>query len=148
VVKQKNTPTLILLARLFATKTFKGFLTRNKEQMSIPTLAEHLAELSAQKGVKPRDAVKAANMYLVYGMEIFSGKRTNPSRDYLIRLAFGLGLDYDECQKLLAVAGKNALYPRVPRDALIIKCLYNKMSLRETEEMLDEMGMATLGGID
>ena len=140
-----NFTTSELLVRIFSTKNIKNFLTRNREHLKLPALSEHLAELCAEKGLKPRDAIKNANMDRVYGAEIFSGKRANPSRNYLIRLALGLGLDYEECQQLLTVAGKSGLYPRVPRDALLISCLHNRLDYQQTEEKLYELGMSALG---
>ncbi|MCL2083736.1 MAG: helix-turn-helix domain-containing protein [Oscillospiraceae bacterium] len=114
--------------------------------MKLPTLGEHLAELCAQKGVRPKDVVKNADMDRFYGAEIFSGKRCNPSREYVLRLALGLGLTYKECQRLLTVAGKNPLYPRVGSDAVIIKCLHSGLCYQEAENLLFEMGLPTLKG--
>ncbi|MCL2080275.1 MAG: helix-turn-helix domain-containing protein [Oscillospiraceae bacterium] len=137
-------PTATLLTRIFSTKNIKSFVFRNKEHLKLPTLAEHLSELCAQKGMKPKDVVKNADMDRFYGAEIFSGKRSNPSREYLIRLALGLGISYKECQRLLTVAGKSPLYPRVEGDAVIIKCLHSGLGYQEAEYLLFEMGLPTL----
>jgi transcriptional regulator with XRE-family HTH domain len=140
--------TSMLLKRVLSTKNIKTFLSRNKSHLNVPPLAEYLAELCVSKGLRPRDVVKNADMDRVYGAEIFSGKRANPSRDYIIRLAFGLGLSYNECQQLLRTARKSELYPRVPRDVLIISSLHGKKSYQQTESLLYENGMTTLGGCE
>jgi transcriptional regulator with XRE-family HTH domain len=145
---KKKVSTSMLLSRILSTKNIKNFLSRNKGHLKVTPLAEYLAELCALKGLRPRDVVKNADIDRVYGAEIFSGKRTNPSRDYIIRLAFGLELDYDECQQLLRTARKSELYPRVPRDALIISSLHNRQSFQQTETMLYENKMTTLGGCE
>ena len=144
--KGGKVPTATLLTRIFSTKNIKNFVKRNQEHLKLPTLAEYLAELCDRKGVKPKDVIKNADMDRFYGAEIFSGKRSNPSREYLLRLALGLSLSYDECQRLLTIAGKNLLYPRVQRDAVIIKCLHSGLKYHETEDLLFEMGLPTLGG--
>ncbi|MCL2020144.1 MAG: hypothetical protein FWG70_10375 [Oscillospiraceae bacterium] len=144
--EQGKVPTATLLTRIFSTKNIKSFVFRNKEHLKLPTLAEHLSELCTQKSVKPSDVIKNADMDRFYGAQIFSGKRTNPSREYLIRLAFGLSLSYKECQRLLTVAGKSLLYPRVESDAVIIKCLHSGLCYHEAENLLFEMGLPTLGG--
>ena len=114
-------------------------------QMKLPTLTEHLEALCESKQIKPRDVIKNTDMDRVYGAKIFNGKRKNPSRDYLIRLAFGLGLNVEECQRLLDIARESRLYPRVPRDAVIINCIHNKKTYHQTEETLFEMDMPLLG---
>ena len=142
---QKKVPTSKLLSKIFSTKNIRNFLTKNREHFYAPSLCEYLAELCAKKKMKPRDAVKNADIDRIYGAEIFSGKRVNPSRDYIIRLALGLRLDYNECQKLLDVARESRLYPRIPRDAVIISCLHDKLTYQQTEEKLYEMDLPILG---
>jgi transcriptional regulator with XRE-family HTH domain len=134
-----------LLAQILKTKSVKSFLVRNEEHLRLPSLAEYLEALCKQKGIKPREVVRNADIDRIYGAKIFAGKRPNPSRDFVLRLAFGLGLDYGECQKLLEVAGKSKLYPRVPRDAVIISCLHNRLNYQQTEESLYDMGISLLG---
>ena len=142
---QERVPTSVLLAKIKATKNIKTFILRYQEQLNQPTLAGILEELCAEKGILPKDVVKDADIDRVYGAKIFAGKRTNPSRDYVLKLAFGLRLDYDECQRLLAVAGTSTLYPRVPRDAVLISCLHNKLTYQQTQERLYDTGMPLLG---
>ena len=141
----KNIPTTELLVKIFSTKKIANFIKRNRAHMKMPSLAGHLTALCAEKNIKPCDAVKNADIDRIYGAEIFSGKRANPSRDYILRLSLGIGLTYKECQRLLTVAGKNELYPRIPRDAVIIKCLHEALSFHETQNMLFDMEMTLLG---
>ena len=142
---QKKTPTEMLLSQIFSTKSIESFIGRNRDILRVPTLSEHLEELCSLKGIRPRDVIKGADIDRFYGAKIFSGKRVNPHRDYIIRLAFGLGLEYEECQKLLVVARESKLYPRIPRDAVIIRCLHEKLTCLETQEKLYEIGMSLLG---
>ena len=50
-----------------------------------------------------------------------------------------LGLSLKETQRLLAVGGCGALYPRVRRDAAVIFALNQKMSLLQAEELLSSL---------
>lgn len=134
-----------LMSRLRSEKSVTNFLSDNQKYLKEPVLAGYLSELCAEKGIRPSKAVENAHIAKTFGKDIFSGKR-NPSRDYVIRLAFGFGLDVDECQKLLRVAKHNGLYPRIPRDAVIINCLQNKRSAAQTDDKLYEKGMTTLEG--
>ena len=62
-----------------------------------------------------------------------------PGRDILLRTALALGLSLKETQRLLAVGGCGALYPRVRRDAAVIFALNQKMSLLQAEELLSSL---------
>ncbi len=144
--KYIKTPTTELLSKITYTKNIKNYIIRNKENFELPTLTEHLKELCDNKEIKPKEVITNADMDRIYGAEIFSGKRQNPSRDYIIRLAFGFGLDYNECQRLLVIAGKSQLYPRVPRDAVIINCLHNSLNFKDTENALYDAELSSLRG--
>ena len=50
-----------------------------------------------------------------------------------------LRLSLKETQRLLAVGGCGALYPRVRRDAAVIFALNQHMTLLETEELLSSL---------
>jgi hypothetical protein len=132
-----------LMSRVISEKSITNFLSDNKQHLHELTLASHLSELCAEKGIRPSKAIENAGISKTFGKDIFSGKR-NPTRDYVIRLAFGFGLNLDECQKLLLAAKRSALYPRIPRDAVIIHCLHNKLTVDQTEDKLYEKGMTTL----
>ena len=73
-----------------------------------------------------------------YGYQILRGERV-PGRDILLRTALALGLSLKETQRLLAVGGCGALYPRVRRDAAVIFALNQKMSLLQAEELLSSL---------
>ena len=49
-----------------------------------------------------------------------------------------------ETRKLLKVCNLNDLYPRSPRDSVIIFCLNNKLSLIQTNEKLEDFGQDIL----
>jgi hypothetical protein len=53
-------------------------------------------------------------------------------------------LDVNETQRLLRIAKKGELYPRVQRDAAIIFCIQNRYSLIDTNELLESLGEAIL----
>nr|WP_325247464.1 hypothetical protein [uncultured Oscillibacter sp.] len=80
----------------------------------------------------------AASISKSYGYQILRGERT-PGRDILLRTALVLRLSLKETQRLLAVGGCGALYPRVRRDAAVIFALNQHMTLLETEELLSSL---------
>ncbi|MDO4890239.1 MAG: helix-turn-helix transcriptional regulator [Coriobacteriaceae bacterium] len=80
-----------------------------------------------------------------YGHRLFNGTR-NPSRDTVLQIAFGFGLDCDGAQQLLKVAGMSPLHPKVKRDAVVAYCLHNGRSLMDAQELLYEYALPLLGG--
>lgn len=64
----------------------------------------------------------------------------------MLQLAFGLGAEVEETQRLLRLADRSPLYPKLRRDAAILHCLHERKSLLETQELLQALGMTILGG--
>lgn len=100
--------------------------------------------LSGEKRVSPAGVVRNAQIDRVYGQQLFSGVR-KPSRDKAIQLAFGFGLSLEETQRLLQMADKSRLYPKIKRDAAIIYGLEHQMKLQELQELLYTIGVPVLG---
>jgi hypothetical protein len=137
----------VLLSELMKVSSFNNFYDNNQEFMQIPTLAEHLITLCRQKGIQPTELVRSVDIDRVFGHQIFAGRR-NPTRDYLLKLALGLRLNIEECQRALSIAKVSRLYMRIPRDALILYCLSNKYTYQKTQEALFDQGMAILTEAD
>lgn len=144
-MNEKNVSTSTLLRRLFRTSSFEQYREKNIEAMSLPAFHEYITELCVQKGEVRERVIKRAQLDRVYGHQIFTG-RYLPSRDKVIQLAFGFGLDEAGTQTLLKLARKPELYSKVERDAAILYCLHNHKSLIETQIMLSELGLILLGG--
>ena len=142
--KQAVVSTDELLSLIIKEENINHFISDNARHLTLPALAEHLEHLCIIKNIKPGDVIKNADIDRVYGAQIFQGKRVNPSRDYLLRIAFGLGLNLEECQKLLDITRESRLYARVPRDAVIINCIHNKKTYHQTEDTLFEMNLPLL----
>ncbi|MCM1309232.1 MAG: XRE family transcriptional regulator, partial [Butyrivibrio sp.] len=103
-----------------------------------------LKRLCSEKHTVAERVINAADIDRTYGHQIFNGTR-NPSRDKVIQLAFGFGLNVEETQGLLRAAGKSALYPRIKRDAAIIFAISKKMPLTETQIFLTSLDIAIIG---
>ena len=86
-----------------------------------------------------------ANLEKSYGHQLFNGKR-NPSRDTVLQLAFALEADVAQAQEMLKIAQRSSLYPRIKRDAVLIYCLHHRISLIDTEIILEDLCLPLLGG--
>ncbi len=137
--------TSTLLRRLFKAPNLKTFAEGNADFLDLPAFHDYIRQLCAEAGVAPEQAIRQAGLDRTYGHQLFNGTR-RPSRDKVIQLAFGFGLDVDGAQELLKRACKSALYPYILRDAAILRCLNERLSVIEAQAVLHELGLTLLGG--
>ena len=136
-----------LLQRLFKTSSLTNFFRRHSDDIvNSPLLHEYINNLCTEKDVLPAHVIQKSGIERTYGHQIFNGRKPNPSRDKVIQLAFGFGLNYDEIQRLLKIAHKGALYPKIKRDAIVIYALNNKMTLDDVQATLFELELPIIGG--
>lgn len=129
---------------LKAKKDIKTILDKFSASITNPTLQKHLQTLLETKHLKRHDVIKKAQLESNYVNQIFNGQKTKPSRDYILSLAFSLGLNNEETARLLKIAKVGPLYPRNKRDAVIINCLENGKSVEDVNIILDSLKIDTL----
>jgi hypothetical protein len=142
--KPEPTPTREFYIKLLESSDIKTFFENHAGDMQIPPFHSFISEICASTNQVPEQVIKRAAIERTYGHQLFNGTR-KPSRDKVIQLAFGLGLDLDSTQKLLQIARKNALYPRIKRDAAIMLCLEKRKDILETQSLLQSLGLSLLG---
>ena len=124
-----------LFRRLRGRESGRNLLIQ-KEKPS--TCSQLLLELLEKAGLTAPEWMAAADVSKSYGYQILRGERV-PGRDILLRTALALRLTLKETQRLLAVGGCGALYPKVRRDAAVIFALNQKMTLLQAEELLSSL---------
>ena len=112
---------------------------------SLPTFPDHLARLCSERDVARERVIQRAHIERSYGHQLFNGTR-RPSRDKVIQLAFGFGLEMREMQTLLKVAGHSPLVPQVTRDAALLYCVLHRLEMTEVQKLLEGFDMRALGG--
>ena len=123
---------------------FTTFYSENKAYMVSESLAELLARLLTEKGLRKAEVIRRAELSEVYAYQIFSGLRV-PDRKKLLCLAVGMGLTLDEMQTLLKCAGYSPLYVKLPFDSIVLYGVCKKLSVVEINELLFAYGLETLG---
>ena len=114
-----------------------------EQARTAPTCAQVLRELLEQKGLSAPEWIAAADISKSYAYQVLRGERI-PGRDILLRTALVLRLSLKEAQRLLAVGGCGALYPKIRRDAAVIFALNQHMTLLETEDLLVSLSERSL----
>ena len=136
-----------LLKLLFKERNLEQFLQRHESDCLHESVSEYLTRWCKNHGEVPEHVIRAANLEKSFGHQLFSGRR-KPSRDTVIQLAFAMKADVAQAQEMLKIARKSALYPRVPRDTVILYCLHNQVSLVDASIILADLGLPALGGKD
>ena len=122
-------------------KQFRQSIPTNKEP-SI-NFIKYLENLMEQYHCSTTELIIYTGLSKTFVYQIMSDKRL-PGRDVIIRIALALKLTLEETQKLLTLAQKGILYPRVRRDAAILCCIQNRCTMLETAELLEELGEVPL----
>lgn len=123
---------------------FKSFYNENKNYMINESLSDMLEKYLEEMGLKKSVVIKNSELSEIYAYQIFSGVRV-PERKKLLCLILAMGLNLDQAQNLLKCAGFSPLYVKIPFDSIIIYGICKKLSVVETNEILYEYNMQTLG---
>lgn len=110
----------------------------DKEDFDDVDFPAYLKNVMNEWGIKPSDLIVKMNMEKSYFYQILKGRRA-PGREFLIHLSFILKLNLDETQRLLKMANRQPLYPRLKKDAAVIYGITHKMDYEEYEELLQSL---------
>ena len=145
-MSQKKTPhTSTLLRRLFKANNLDRFLKENEAALAGPAFHEYISGILMERGVPAEAIINRSGIERTYGHQLFNGTR-KPSRDKVIQLAIGFGMNAGETQELLKIAGKPLLYPRIDRDCVLLFGINKGYGIMEIQELLHEKGATILGG--
>ncbi len=143
-MRGKKIPTDTLLQRLFKTSNISRFIKHYEEQMAPVPFHVYLLNICGDREEIPERVINKSGIERTYGHQLFNGRR-KPSRDKVIQLAFGFGMNYSEVQELLKVSRKSPLYPKIKRDAVIIYAIENGMKIENVQEILYDLSLPLLG---
>ncbi len=118
----------------------------SKHKLTTRVLSDYLQQLLAEKGLVQSKVINASGVQYTYGYQIFTGSRANPDRNILLQILFAMGCTLQEANRALQAAGKNELYCKNRRDAIIIFCLGNGYSLQEADQALFDFDEQTISG--
>lgn len=115
------------------------YLDANKEDLTIPDPIQYLQNIAASKGLSKSDIVRCSQIERSFCYHLLDGSKTL-TREKALALALGIKFTQEEAQNLLKYAQLPRLYPRNPRDSVILFCLNKSVSLIDTNIMLDNLG--------
>ena len=102
------------------------------------TFSSYFNSLRSVKDQKNSDIIRNSDIEKSYYYQIIKGKRI-PGRDKIISLCIGAGLNQEETSYALILNENAPLYMRKRRDRIIAFALKERLSVTETNLLLDEM---------
>lgn len=134
-----------LTNEILSTDDIDEYFEKNEEYLNNISLPSELCRLLEEKGLKKSDVIASSGITVTYGYDLFSGyKNKKPSRNIILALSLAMQLDISQTQRLLKISGNGALYPRIPRDSVIMYAIQNSMTRCETDDLLNKRGMETI----
>lgn len=124
-------------------RSIDEYFAENSSELLFETVADMLNFNIAKKNMSKIDVISRSGIEKHYGYQILNGTK-NPSRDKLIMLGFGIGLDIQEMNRLLRKSGFGELYPRDARDSVIAFALIHHMNVISVNELLYEKHLKLL----
>ena len=132
-----------MMKRLVSTVEYEEFYETNRGKFIDISLSEYLLEVMAEKDLTAAQIAKSTGTG-DYLYKLLNGKKKNPSRDVLIRLAFGMNMNAEEISNMMRITQFHELDSRNKRDAAILFCINKSYDLQRTNEMLYELQLQTL----
>ena len=103
----------------------------------------YIIAILAEKGLIIADVQKKSGIDRNYIYQIMDGKK-RPGRDKIIAIALASNMTLAECQRALEIAQEGILYPKNPRDSLIVYAIKKNMSVMDLNYLLDKHGFDIL----
>jgi transcriptional regulator with XRE-family HTH domain len=132
-----------MLDRFDSFEEFDAFFSTDLMDENL-LMGEYLGHLLERYGMSANKAAIEIGKTHSYVRKIVNGNEVNPSRDVLLAICVRLGTTIEEAQILLRYSGKQPLYARRKRDAIIWYALKKHQSLHDLNLYLDNHGYTPL----
>ena len=119
------------------------FLDENPEDEK--AFSSYMREMFKKKGIRQQEVFTRMGISYGYGYKLISGEKKTRQRDLIIELCLCAGFTLEEAQRALRLYGMASLYPKKPRDAVLIIAFNQGISdIGEVDKLLNEHGMDEL----
>lgn len=144
---EKNTKDLTEILGRTHVSEFEKYCKENKNSMNCGTtdFFAYMKQLLKEKNITQQIVFLKADVPERYGYKLLSGEKHTRQRDVILRICYAAELSLEETQRALKKYEMPALYPKIPRDALLM-ILFNERpgNVIEINEILKQNGMDPL----
>ena len=133
-----------ILDELESANSIAAFLEENRGLFNDKPIGEYIQLEIEKRNLKKSCIIKRSGINKRYFNDIIAHTKT-PNRRYIIRIFLAMQLDLCDIQWYLKACDYPQLYAKNKRDAVIIYCINNKLSVDECNLMLNNIGLENLG---
>lgn len=119
------------------------FLKITKENFSDLGLPGFFEGVCKEKNISKSLLIKNSEIDRTYGYQILNGSK-KPSRDKILQLCISANLTLNHSNKALKLGNVGELYPKNPRDSIIIFGINKKLDIFKIDELLYSRNFETL----
>lgn len=143
---QHNHSSVLIESELDRIDTFEEFEKRFSDEMlnEDAQIRNCIGKLLIKHNIGAATLSKKAGLSVGYVGLLQNGKKTNPSRDILLKICIACNATIDETQELLKVAGCQPLYVRRKRDVIIWFGLKKGYNIADIDDELYSHNLKTL----
>ena len=136
---EKTTDLFDKLNSVQGTRELNNYIKSLSDDRITPTFAGYISYMVEERGLTKSEVISSSLIERTYGYQIMNGVK-NAGRDKIIALCLAAHLTLEEIQRALEIAKEGILYPRDPRDSMIIFAVNNGYSVRKLNNLLSESG--------
>ncbi len=105
----------------------------------------YMHEMLRLQGKTQQEVFVQADIPERYGYKLLSEEKHTRQRDYILRICIAAGMNLDQTDRALTLYGMARLYPRIPRDAVLMIALNRGMgSVLDVNALLEAHGLPPL----
>ncbi|MDY4490370.1 MAG: hypothetical protein SPE19_07575 [Candidatus Faecousia sp.] len=82
--------------------------------------AQYLHQIISRNGLTQQEVFIQADFPDRFGYKLLSEEKRTKQRDYILRICYAAKMTLEETQRALTLYGMAPLYPRIPRDAVLM----------------------------
>ena len=146
-MKEKSTDELLKALGQTHPKDFDSFVQENKDSMldESRTFQVYIRDILSKNGITQQKLFIHADIPERYGYKLLSGEKHTKQRDIILRICYAARMTLEQTQMALQKYQMPQLYPKIPRDALIM-IMFNERPgmIIDVNEVLQKNGMDPL----
>ena len=143
----KTTGTLDSILRQAKPSDIPQYLEEEADSLAAAEkpFAAYMRERFNEKKIRRQEVFLRADISEGYGYKLISEEKHTVQRDVILRLCLGGRFCLLETQRALKLYGMSPLYPKIPRDAVLIVAINNGIyEVEEIDELLKSHGQEPL----
>ena len=121
-MEKKSTTELEKILGQTATSEIGAYLSGNAQSLlqAERPFSAYLHQMLKKYGKTQQEVFLQADLPMRFGYKLLSEEKHTRQRDFILRICYAVGMTLEETQKALTLYGMAALYPRIPRDAVLM----------------------------